>query len=190
MNKKLTNFDKIQRALFSDAKDSNLTPVLEKVKERYMKAYTFWVNNPSLSDNQIVRFLTNECEVNRAQAYKDLRYIKRMLGNVTTVSKEWVRHTVSNMATEAYRLAKLNKDPKAMTMAADKLIKCYGLDKPELDQFPWDQLVPPNFEPSPDISVLGFKPDPNIEERRRKMREKYLQKYYPNAISDAEIVED
>lgn len=155
-----------------------------------MKAFTFWVNSPSLSDKQVVRFLMNECDVNRAQAYKDINHIKLLLGNVTNASKEWVRYTVNTMATEAFNLAKQIKDPKAMTMAASQLIKCHGLDKPELDQLSWDQLVPPNFEPSSDISVLGFKPDPNIEERRRKMRQKYLQKYDPNTITDAEILED
>ena len=191
MSKKATTFDKIQRALFAEpgSIERKLSLSQEKIKERCMKGFTIWLNTPSLSDKHIVRFLINECNVERAQAYKDLQFIKRLLGNVTNPSKEWARYMVIEMEKEAFQLAKLKKDPKAMAIAADKIGKYYNLDKIE-SEISWDQLTPPNFEPSPDISILGFKPDPNIEERRRKMREKYLQKFDPNTISDAEIIDN
>ena len=187
-----TNFDKIQRALFSDpdSSDAKLTKEQERIRFKYSKAFTYWVNNPSFSDRQIVRFMQNECNVSYAQAYRDLKFIKLMLGNVSNMSKEWMLYTVIEMCKDAFKLAKMRKDPKGMAIAADKIGKYCKLDKNELDALDWDQLMTPNFEPSPDISILGFKPDPNIEERRRKMREKYLKQYDPNAISDAEIVED
>jgi len=187
----VTNFDKIQRALFSDpdSKEVKLTKEQERIRSKYSKAFTYWVNNPSYSDRQIVRFMQNECNVSYSQAYRDLRFIKSMLGNVANTSKEWMLYTVIEMCKEAYKLARLKKDPKGMAIAADKIGKYCKLDKNELDSLPWDQLVAPNFEPSPDISILGFKPDPNIEERRSKLREKYLKQYDPNAITDADIVE-
>ncbi len=192
MTKKLTTFDKIQRSFFSEpgAREVKLTPAQEKIKERLMKAFTYWINSPTYSESQIVRFLVNECDVNRAQAYKDIKYIKIILGNVTNANKQWIRYIVNDTCLKAIRLARHNGDAKGMAIAADKLGKYNQLDKPELDQLPWDQMVPPNFEPSPDISILGFKPDPRIEEKRRKMREKYLRQYDPDAITDAEIVDE
>lgn len=191
MNKQLTSFDKIQRAMFSepDSAERSLPASLEKIKERYMKCFTYWLHNPSYSDKQVVRFLTNECSVNRAQAYLDLKYVKILLGNVSNASREWMLYTVIEMCKEAYNLAKLKGDAKGMAIAADKIGKYSKLDKTEVDQLPWDQIIPPNFEPSPDISVLGFKPDPNIEDRRRKLRNKYLKQFDPNAVQEAEIVD-
>ena len=188
-----TRFDKIQKVLFTSPEDTRI--VLSdkdlEIKQRYEKVFTYWINNPELPERRIVHFLQHECGVAKSVAYEDLRRIKRLLGNVQLASKEFYRHTVIEMCTAAFRMAKAAGDTKAMVMAADKLGKYTKLDKDEAEALPWDQLIPPNFEPDPDISILGFTPDENIEQKRQRLRDKYLQKYDPgHQVEDAVIIED
>ncbi len=67
----------------------------------------------------------------------------------------------------------LRKIPIAMIMAADKFGKYTQLDKDEQERMPWNEIVPSYFEASADINLLNPKLfDPNIEEKRRKLRSK------------------
>jgi hypothetical protein len=183
-----TTIDLIQKSL-TDGR-VKLSAEQHQIKERWLAGYLFWLNDPTLGERKVVEFITAGFSITERQAYNDLIAIKQLLGNVQLQSKQWYRHMVIHMSREAYQAAKDKDDPGAMAQAANAITRALQLDKTELDELPWDQLIPPNFEPSPDIAVLGFKPDPNIEERRRKMREKYLRQYDPNntTISDCEIV--
>jgi hypothetical protein len=187
-----TRFDKIQKAMFeTPEKAKNMLSDKDlEIKIRYEKAFTFWLNNPELDDRQVARFLINECNVSKSVAYEDLKKIKILLGNVKVAAKEWHRHMVIQMSLEAYRMAKAKKDPKSMVLAADKIGKYTKLDKDEAEALPWDQLLPPNFEPDPDIALLNLKPVENIEAKRKQLRDKYLRKYNPKHIEEAVIIED
>lgn len=191
MSKINDKFDKIQKALFSPpSKTLVLTDKELEIKQRWEKAFTLWHANPHYSDKQIVRFLVNECGVKRSVAYTDLTHIKMLLGCVNTASKEWYRHMVIEMARSAFVMAKAKGDPKAMALAADKIGKYAKLDKDEPEQLPWDEMIPPNFEPSPDITILGLEQTPKMEEKRRKLRSKYLAKYDPKHFQEAHVVDD
>jgi hypothetical protein len=189
--KKNTTLDIIQASLVDNPGNPRikLTTEQQQIKKRWISAFVFWVEEPTLPDKKIVNFLVNEFGIGERQAYTDLISIKQLLGNVSLASKQWYRYLVLNMAHTAFDKAKDKDDPGSMVAAGNLIVKATQLDKAEIDDLPWDQMVPPNFEPSPDISVLGFRPDPNIEEKRRKMREKYLRQYDPEAFTDAELVD-
>jgi hypothetical protein len=188
---KPTTLDKIQEALLSPPhKTVKLDKREQAIRERYEKAFSFWQQNPHLPDKKIVNFLVNQCGVSRSLAYLDLRNIKYLLGCVRTLSKEWYRHMVIEMCRSAYSIAKIKRDAKAMALAADKIGKYAKLDKDEDDPLPWDQLIPPNFEPKPDVNILGIKPVSNLEEYRKKLRRKYLAKYDPNHFQEAVVVDN
>ncbi len=186
---KATTFDLIQRSLTDNPERPTvkLTTEQSQIRERWLSAYHFWVNNPILQDSEVVNYLVNDFKMSRRAAYYDLGFVKRMLGNVTLAHKAWHRHEVIVMAKETYNLSKTLEDPAGMAAAARLIIQCMQLDKTESDDLPWDQMIPPNFEPSTDITVLGFTPDPNIEQRRRAMREKYLKKFDPEYAVTVEI---
>lgn len=187
---KETTLDKIQRSLYHPDPDKiKLSKEQDAIRQRYIAGFTFWSSNPFARDSQVVNFIKNSFSISRRQAQIDLVSIKRLMGNVALAPPEWYRYQVIEMAQQAFLICRHNNDGKGMAIAADKITKAMQLDRPESDKLPWDQIIPPNFEPSPDISILGFKRDPNIEERRKEMREKYLRQYDPNAISDAEIIE-
>jgi len=161
------------------------------VKQMYEDAFAKWITDPSLSDTNIITLLMNEHGRSRVQAWRDVAIIKAVLGDIKNADKEWQRYTVICMLKEAYDLAKTKKDPKAMAMAADKLGKYTKLDKDDLDNIPWDEIIPPSFEPSADPRLLGIsdghKNAEEILELKRKLRAKYIKK---SSIVDAEIIDD
>ena len=184
-----TTLDRIQEAFLAPPDKALKLNAREKnIKERYEKVFTFWHQNPHLPDKKIVNFLVNHCGVSRSLAYRDLRSIKYLLGCVRTLSKEWYRHMVIEMCRSAYIMAKTRKDPKGMALAADKIGKYLKLDKDEEEPLPWDQLIPPNFEPDADVTILGIDPIPDIEAHRQKLRRQTLAKYDPGSFQQAQEV--
>ena len=182
--------DEIQQALFSPpSKAIKLSEKKEEIKTRLQQAFTFWNQNPHLPDRKITNYLVNNFGVSASQALRDLHAVKYLLGCVKTQSREWYRHMVIEMCRSAYTMAKIKQDPKAMALAADKIGKYAKLDKDEIDELPWDQLIPPNFEPDADITILGIEKIPNVEKYRRRLRERTMQKYDPAYIQDAHIID-
>jgi hypothetical protein len=185
MSDKLTLFDKIQKSLFSDTDEhlDGLSAHDLEIRKRYMSAFTVWLENPTYTDKQIANHLKVAFKIENSQAYRDIGNLRIMLGNVRNAGKEWHRFTVIQMAKDAYALAVKQHDAKAMAVAAGVYGKYTRCDQIEADQMPWDSIIPPDFEPSPDITILGFKRDPNVEKKREKLRKKYMQ-FTEDAILD------
>lgn len=177
MNDKITLFDKLQLYLFDD--NESLPEHLRfndkelEIKKRYASVFSFWIEKPALSDKKIINFMISELALSKSQAYRDLPNIKVLLGNVRNANKEWHRYKLISMLDKAYELAEKRGDVKAMILAADKLGKYTQLDKEDVQRIPYEEIVPQTFEPTGDISVLGQDPIHNLDERQRKLREKY-----------------
>lgn len=182
-----TTFDKIQKFLFEDREiaEKHLSPKELELKKRWSAVYAFWIDKPEATDRDLVRFMRAEFGIEKSQAYRDLPKIKLLLGNVKSAGKEYYRLMVIEMCKKAYNVAMTRGDAKAMALAADKIGKYTKLDKDELEALPWDQLMPPNFEPSNDVSVLGITRDPDFEKKREKLRRKYM-----DNIEEAQIIND
>lgn len=185
-----TRLDRIQKSMFSDPEETKdlLSPKDMELKLRYEKTFTHWITNPHFDDKRIVRFIMNEFGISKTMAYDDLKVVKSFLGNVRLASKEWYRHMVIEMCRKAYNVAEARHDAKAMAMAADKIGKYTKLDKDEAEALPWEMLIPPNFEPDPDPTILGLPSVDNIDEKRLALRAKYLAMYDPKYIQDAVLV--
>ena len=73
-------------------------------------------------------------------------------------------------AKEGYEVAKSQKDSKGMAANLDKIGKYTRADKDD-DAFDWEQMFPPSFEPSDDITLLdGIQPIENLEDERKNFR--------------------
>lgn len=146
---------------------------------RYRGAITKWLSEPNLRDIDIINFLVNEFGIKKSQAYYDIARIKILIGNVQNAGKEFQRYRATEMILKGYQVAaeadtQLEvKQAIAMIRAGEALVRVHMLDKNELDQVPWDDIIPIDLEPSTDVSVLGRKKVENIEELQRKLREKY-----------------
>lgn len=160
------------------------------VKRMYETVFAFLLENPETEDKNIIKMIVNEHDRSSTQAYRDYALIKATLGNVRNANKEWQLYTVIKMCKEAYARAKALDKPKEMIMAADKLGKYTKLDKDELDAIPWEDILPPSFEPSADTTLLNIPNLPaNLAEHKRKLREKYIKdvkfdEYEPSDSTD------
>lgn len=174
--KEFTTLEKIEKNLFKKTGETDIPLSIneEEIKRRYQMTYVHWHDNPELRDKDIIDYLMATFKIEKSQAYRDLPNIIYLLGHVRNASKEWFRHTVVEMCKEAFVKARAKKNWIAMIMAADKIGKYTQLDKDEQERMPWNEIVPSDFEASADINLLNPKLfDPNIEEKRRKLRAKF-----------------
>jgi hypothetical protein len=156
----------------------------EAYRDRIMRirvGFSHWYEFPSTSRSRVKDVIVQEFGVTAKTAYEDLQIVEILLGNIKNPEKAWIRYRVNTMLEEAYRIAKLQKDAKAMAVAADKLGKYNMLDKPDAEPLPFDEIVPQPFEPTDDPTVLGLKKDPEIRDKKKRMLEKY--------INDIEIID-
>jgi len=169
-----TRFDKIQRSLYDETALNSLTPKELELRIRYKHIFTIWLDNPWWSDKEMVRYIRQELGIQKTQAYEDLQKVKLILGNVANANKEWHRYSVIEMAKETYNLAKKRGDLKAMAMALDKLGKYTRLDQKDVDEIPWDQLIPPEFETTNDVGVLKIIRPADFDKKVKAAKKRYL----------------
>ena len=176
--------EKASLVLYDEGSISNLTPKEQEIVKRYMAVYSMWLEDPMTPDRNLIDFLIVNFNIEKSQAYKDLSNIKALFGNIRNTSKELIRYMVTESFKRVYTVAMTKESPDLYNaiMALNGLSKYNKLDQEEPDQLPYDEIVPPSWQPSDDITVLDpklFKPD--IEERRIALRRKY-------SIVDAQII--
>ena len=170
---KVTTLDHLHDKLFADDL-SDLTTIEQKMIKRYNAAFTIWLDKPTKPEIEIVKYLIKEHGISRSLAYRDIKNIKYLLGNVTNAQKEWQRYKLIFMVDEAYEMARKKGDVQAMAMIIDKFGKYTQLDKEDARDMPWEEIIPQLFEPTDDPTVLGLKQVPNLQEKINKLKKKYL----------------
>lgn len=146
---------------------------------RYRAAFTKWLSEPMLRDSEMISYLMESFGIKETQAYHDLSRIKSLIGNIRNAGKEFQRHRATEMILRGYQLAADAqngtevKQAIAMIRAGEALVRVHRLDKDEMDQIPWEDIIPLELEPSTDISVIGRKKIDNLEELQQKLRKKY-----------------
>lgn len=187
---KLSFFERIQLYLFDD--DTNIpewhafTEKELEIKNRYSAIFSFWLDKPTVSDRKLTTYITTELGVGKSQAWRDIQQVKILLGNVRNATKQWQRFKVIAMLDKAYEIAEAKKDAKSIILAASTLGKFTQLDKEDLQVIPYDEIVPQNWEITDDVSVLGLVPIEDLEQKQRKMREKYG----ATLIEEADIIDE
>ncbi|MBR2607132.1 MAG: hypothetical protein IKC70_04305 [Bacteroidaceae bacterium] len=166
--------------LFADVQDMQRIGLPLATQEhlfRLRDLYNFWLQHPRFKDKEIVLKLQQDYKLGKSQAYTDLSILKLLLGEFQKTSKDYHRYRFLEMIHEAYEVARINKDAKAMTAAADKYAKYTQLDKDDELNFDYDKIVVQAFVPTDDPSVSGFKPIPNLRDVVRKKIEQYSKEY-------------
>lgn len=177
--KKENTVEKIKMVLFAPQYEVNdsLTPKEKEILLRYRAGFTYQYENLCISEKELVEFLKNEFGIEKAQAYRDVINIKYLLGSVKNASKEWWRFFVNEKSKSIIAKAEKIKGANGLIpqiMALEKIGKFNKLDKDEVEQIDWDKIIPPDFVPTNDVSVLNpALYDPKIEERRKRLRAKY-----------------
>lgn len=196
MADKDSTYERIERALFKSRDDSTglLSPREQLIKERMMLVVSKRMEEPLVEEKELVDFLTGGCgglvpKVSKSQAYRDVAMANRLVGNIQLSAKSWYRYMIVEGAKKAYNLAIDKGDAKAAAAALDKLGKYTRSDK-EDDRIDFSEMLPPSFEPSDDVTLLdGVERIPNLEQRRRELRQLARNKIL-GTPTDAEIVEE
>lgn len=181
MENKPDLLDKLEKYLMEDVDEiANLLDVREmEILKRYKAGYLFWMDRPSKTPTQIAKYLQKFSKsftgkaISRATAYRDVKNIQVLLGKIRDANKDWKRYQLEQMAMETYRLAKKDGNHLAMTAAIDKFGKYNQLDKEDVEQIPWEKLNIPQWVPSSDATLAGVERDPNLEQTKRELKEKY-----------------
>lgn len=191
MNEEST-YTRIERSLFKDKDEATRTLSVREleIKTRMMLCVSRLVETPTLEDTQLVNFLMHGCAgqaepVSRSQAYRDLAMVRRLAGNIQLAAKSWYRYLIVEGAKRAYNMAMEKEDAKGAAAALDKIGK-YTLCDKEDTAFDYSQMLPPNFEPSDDVTLLeGVEPVDDLEARRKQLRN-----YFKGEAEEAQIMKN
>lgn len=96
-----------------------------------------------------------------------------MLPHLAQASRDFHRWRYNEMILETYQMAKKLKDTKTMEKAASSYAKFNRIDLEDEQAVPYELIVLQPFTATDDLSVLGIKPIPNIQEKIQKMIAKY-----------------
>lgn len=194
--KELSVYEKVEKHLFQPKSEAliSLTPSEIDVKERLMLCVSSKMENPMMSDKEVVNFLMTGCggtctPISQSQAYRDVAALTKIVGNVQLSSKNWYRYMIIEGAKEGYRIALANNDAKGVAANLDKIGKYTRADKDD-EGFDWDQMIPPSFEPTDDVTVIeNMDPIQNLEEERKSFRALF-KGIINNQATEAEIIND
>lgn len=173
MAKKET-YDVCVKHLYDDV--DKLAHLSTQYRERILRirsGYTLWNDYPNKKPREILDHIMKSFDVEKSQAYEDIRLIQELLGEVNKASRDWHRFKFNTMVQTAYEMAENQMNPDAMQKAANTYARYNQLDKEELASVPWDDIVPQTFVPSDDPTILGIKPIPNIRQKMADMVKKY-----------------
>lgn len=141
---------------------------------RIRDLYSYVIANPDTKDRQFVERDVSMFKVSQSCAYNDLAIIKALLPMLSKASRDFHRWRANEMLLETYRMAKARKDTKTMERAASSYAKYNRVDLEDEQLIPYDEIVVQPFTATDDPTPLGIKPIPNIQERIKKMLDKYI----------------
>jgi hypothetical protein len=169
--------DKIKRNLFLATEDikEHFTSAEHQRRKRIQLCITKKLDNPIITDKEIIDYMFGGCDgtcknISSSQAYRDLLVVNQITGNIRLAAKDYERYMV--VETAKAEIAKFRgKDGKAVAALLKVIIMARGLDK-EDNEIVFDKLIPPNFEPTPDASILGdqFRRIQDPDRRREQLR--------------------
>lgn len=170
-------YDIAREHLFSSVDEMTAAHVPQLIQERLIRLrdmYNFWLQYPSLKDQEIVLELKKRYNLGKSAAYEDIRIIKYLLGDLNRATKDYHRFRFSQMISEAFDMGRRTRDARAMASAANFYGKYTQLDKDDERDLGYDKIVVQPFEPSNDPSILGIKPIPNIRQRIDQKIKQYM----------------
>lgn len=182
--------ERTQRFLFSSEEEMQEAGLRADQKERMIRLrdmYAYWLRHPAYTDKAIVAQLRLQYKVGFTQAYEDVRLLKICLGNLGQVTRQWSQFLFLQRCEEGFAMARASGDANAFAKVLSSLGKFTRLDKDESIGPDYSQIVPQQFELTSDPSVAGFERIPDVQERVRKLFERF--KREATEIQAVEITE-
>lgn len=180
--------DRILQHMFSEPNRAGfpLTEAEKQIKARIERIFTMWIDNTTWSDVQVKNWVMKTFDRTDFEARGDVHMTKFLLGSVKNASRQFHQYRLNEMVLKIYRKAEEQNDLANMNAAARTYAQYNRLDKDEPEDAPFDKIVPPDWDFTTDVSVLGLKPIANVMELKEKIRAKYIGKQ-PQEVTYEEI---
>ena len=141
--------------------------------ERLRELAAYWRSYPSTSPKELVGRCMQLFKVEQSQAYDDIHMLKVLIGNLEATTKEFARWRVNQMIEEDRMAARRDGDWRAVASMQKNYILNNQTDKPDTPDLAFEKIIPQQFEPTDDPSVLGIKAPKNLRARRDKLIRQY-----------------
>lgn len=182
------NLDEYSRYVTLDDAELRQLRVAEGVLlhlHRIRGMYAYWLQFPSKVDNDLVQYDMAMFKVSRSLAYEDLHLVKVLLGNLQQTTKEFMRWKINKSLEQDIAAARRAGDFRSVAALSKVLVANNRTDKDDEPDLEFDKIVPQNFEPTDDPTVLGIERIPDL---RGKIRALY-KRYSNTMIQDADFEE-
>lgn len=166
-----------KRHLFSTKeeilKDYPSDAVVERVL-RVRDMYMYRLSNPEVSDREFINeFKSRYSSMGKNAAHEYMVIVNALLPLIGEKSREFHRWRYNEWITETYQMAKARKDTKTMERAATSYGKMNRVDEIEEKTLPFHMIVVQPFVATSDPSVLGIKPIKDLDDKVKRLIERY-----------------
>lgn len=182
------NLDQYSRYVTLDDSELRELRVAESVLVRLRRIrglYAYWLQFPSKLDNDLVQYDIAMFKVSRTSAYDDLHLVKMLLGNLQQTTKEFMRWKINKSIEEDIAAARRAGDFRSVAALTKVMVQNNRTDKDDEPDLEFDKIVPQNFEPTDDPTVLGIERVPDLRGRIRALYKRYSN----TMVQDAEYEE-
>lgn len=158
--------------------------VIERI-HRLRGLYAYWLQFPQKFDQDIVQYDMAMFKVGKSQAYDDLHLVRLILGNLQQASKDFMRWKINQDLEQDLKAARRAGDHRSVAAIEKNRIINNRTDKEDELELEFDKIIPQQFVPVDDPTVLGIKKLPDLRNRIREL----VKKYSDNSVQFAEYEE-
>lgn len=191
MHKKKPTLIKIIESFNPDSKVV-FTAQEETYRKRLMYILKQKLKNLTITDYDLYKKVFKKFQkISFPVICNDIMIVERMVANDRNPNgdshKVWMRYMVTELAKQAYNIAKIKEESYNMAYAANVIGKNNLTDREDIIKPNYEDIVPFIPEITSNPSILGIKP---MEKKALKaLKNKMLKKYnLPELIEDAEII--
>lgn len=189
------NIDIYSDNLMLPVEEMRANRVSEQVITRVLRlrdVYNWMLHNPLKKDREYIDYIQANYQedgkpLSKRKAYEDIEILHAIIGNLQQCTKEWHRWRFNNMIMEGYAIALRKEDAAAIAKLAQQYGKYNKLDKDDEHDKGYSEI--PRISFTFDVSVLGFKPIPNVRKVIDELIAHYSHSKLQDIDEDAEIVE-
>lgn len=189
------NIDIYSDNLMLPVEEMRANRVSEQVITRVLRlrdVYNWMLRNPLKKDREYIDYIQANYQedgkpLSKRKAYEDIEILHAIIGNLQQCTKEWHRWRFNNMIMEGYAIALRKEDAVAIAKLAQQYGKYNKLDKDDEHDKGYSEI--PRISFTFDVSVLGFKPIPNVRKVIDELIAHYSHSKLQDIDEDAEIVE-
>lgn len=166
-----------QTYLFADVTKMTADGVPEATQKRMLRLrdiYAQWLRYPQTTEGELVAMLKEKHDIGRSVAYEDVKVVKWCIGSMNQHSIDFERWLFVQRTEIAWQRAVEKDNLKAMNTILATRAKYMRLDREEGTAPDYSTITPPFVEISGDVSVAGFTPIPDAEERAKKLLRGYI----------------